>query len=211
MKLNWFKLAPYLVILILIGMLFFKGCGSAAPETFTVKVPEVSGEFKPEAPKYDPVPEIPYVIQWKDRTIKIPNPVNDSLLNAYTAAMAENDSLKQLLLYVDAIQLRTFTNTFEDDYLNLSIKGQVQGYLQYLKPEYTIKERSLEVESPETALRILAGFEFGANKQLTDFPIKLNLGMQNAKGNIFKASYMRLQGQDYYLGGYDFSILNIRK
>jgi hypothetical protein len=205
------QLLPYVIILVLSILLFFKGCGSKDPEVIKVKVPEVSGEFEPVPPEYVPTPEVPYVIEWKERRIEIPNPVNDSLLKAYRDAQAENDSLKQMLLFLDAIQLREFSNTFEDEYLKLTVSGQVQGKLNYIKPTYTIKSRTLEIEEPQTNLRLLAGFEIGANDKLSEFPLKLNLGMQNAKGNILKASWMRLNGENFYLGGYDFSILNLKK
>lgn len=208
---TWFKLAPYIIIAILAIILFFKGCGSKDPETIKVKVPEVTGEFEKQEPDYEPVPEIPYVIQWKERTIEIPNPVNDSLVKIYQQAMAENDSLKQMLLYLDAIQLRNFSNDFEDEYLKLTVSGQVQGKLKYIKPEYTIKERTVEVDDPETSLRFLAGFEFGANEGISTFPLKANLRMQNAKGNILSGSFMRLGDQNFYLVGFDFSILNIKR
>lgn len=208
MKLPWLKLTPWIVIAILLLILFFKGCGKEK-ESITVTFPEVKSEFPKQEPMYIPRPEIS-VIKLQGRDIPMQNPVNDSLLREFRKVIQERDSIKAILMYADLAQYRKFRNVFEDDHIKIVAEGEVLGYLGWLKPTYTIKERTIEQEIPKTSLRFLAGFELGANEAMDAFPLKLNLSMQNAKGNILSASFMRLNNENYYLGGYQFSILNLK-
>ena len=50
---------------------------------------------------------------------------------------------------------------------------------------------------------------FGLNKDLNQGIWKANVGFQNQKGNILNAGYMKINGQDYGVFDYNFSILKI--
>ena len=202
---NWHKLIPYIIIAVLAAVLWFKGCEK---ETIKVKVPEVIGDFEPQKPEYIIEKDTVYITKWKTKTntIEVPtkNPVNDSLVLAYQQAQ---DSLERFKQYLEAIQIRSFSNTFEDEYLDLTISGKVQGKLLSLKPDYKIKERTIETEAP-TNLRLLAGFEIGNSTLFNDFRYKVNIGLQNASGNIYRFGYAKenVIGHYFWLG-YDFSLL----
>jgi hypothetical protein len=198
------KYIPWITIAILLFVLWFKGC-SQEPTTVPVTIPEISGEFEPQEPIYikgkDSV-----ITRWETREIKTQNPVNDSLALAYQEV---KDSLERYKMYLTAIQIRDFSNTYEDEFVKFHLTGQVQGELNWIKPNYTIKERKIDVPVPQMKFRLLAGAEIGNNLLLNDFRWKANLGLQNAKGNIFRLGYGKEALQDYFYLGYDVSIFSI--
>jgi len=207
MKTNWIKLIPYVIIAILLFVLFFKRCGDRGSNT--IETPEIEGDFEEQEPIYITDTDTVYVTKWETLTdtieVKTNNPVNDSLAIAYQSA---KDSLERYKLYLSAIQIKTFKNTFEDEYLKLSLTGRVQGDLLGITPKYTIK--SQEIEVPETSLRFLIGGGIGNNLDFNDFTYRVNLGLQNAKGNIIRVGYSRIRSQDYIFLGYDVSIFEVR-
>ena len=202
MKTIWIKLIPYIVIAILLFVLLFKGCGDQGSTTITT--PEIGGDFEEQEPNYIKGKDS-IITKWKTKEIKTPNPVNDSLAIAYQSA---KDSLERYKLYLSAIQIKTFKNTFEDEYLKLSLTGRVQGDLLGVTPKYTIKSQKIEV--PETSLRFLIGGGIGNNLGFNDFTYRVNLGIQNGSGNIVRGGYSRMRGQDYIFIDYDFSLFELR-
>lgn len=184
MKINWSALFPYIVILILFGVIWFQGCER---ETVTVKVPEIVREF-------DTITEFVYLEhrdtvfvyedKWREIEVEIPNPVNQQLVDLYQSAQ---DSIGRLNIFIDAVMERQFQQTFEDDHLIGNVSGTVQGRLLGLTLDYTIKERT--IEAPGTRFRLLGGFNIGNSMELSQFRWKATLGLQNGQGNIFRLGY----------------------
>lgn len=207
----------YAIIALLTFLLFMEGCGEdPEPQIIEVEVPAVSGDFEPEKPVHEEGKDTT-IVKWKDKIVKVPNPINDSLAIAYQELSDSLDAteteLERYKMYLNAIQIRDFESHFEDDYLDLTISGKVQGEVKSIKPEYTIKEREAEttITPKQTALRVLGGFEVGNNTLFDDIWFKANLGLQNAKGDIWTVGWAKNNGKDYYFLGYDFSIWNIKK
>lgn len=207
MKVNWIKIIAFIVIAFLVFVFFFDRCGNQ--EGTTVKTPEIEGNFEEQEPIYIPTIDTVYVDRWETVTdtieIEVKNKVNDSLALAYKSA---KDSLERYKLFRNAIQIRTFKNTFEDEYLKLSLTGRVQGHLLGITPNYTIKPREIEVEG--VSLRFLVGGGIGNNLGFNDFTYRVNLGVQNGSGNIARMSYSRMRGQDYVFIDYDISLFEFR-
>ncbi len=82
-------------------------------------------------------------------------------------------------MYIDAIQLKRFDKTFENDNFKANVKGIVQGEVKELQLDYEIKK----VPEKVVKFRLLAGL--GIN---TD-AVNANLGFQNKKGSIFEVGY----------------------
>lgn len=194
--------------------LWFNGCsGNQKTETITkVTVPAVVGKFESKKPDHTPAEwpkkdqEKP-IIKWKDKEIRIENPVNIELVKQYVKA---KDSIERLNLYLKSIELKRFSSKFEDDNLLLDINGIVQGEVQEITPSYTIKEKTIPVliKQKETVFRLLGGLEIGNNIKLDDFGVKANLMFQNRKGNIFSSSFDT--SQTIWIG-YNFSIFDIKR
>ncbi|HET8885246.1 MAG TPA: hypothetical protein VFM70_02730 [Salinimicrobium sp.] len=215
MKLNPIYL--YITIAVLLAIIFFKGCDKEKDvQIIEVEVPAVSGKFDPEKPKHEDAMD-PVEVKWKNRFIKVANPVNDSLASAYRELKEKYTSdsleLERYKMYLEAIQIRQFSQTFEDDYLTANISGEVQGDVRSVGFDYTIKPRKIKAEVPikETVFRLLVGAEIGNNTELSDFNYKLNIGLQNVNGDIFRGGYARQFSTDYIWVGYDHSLFRIRK
>lgn len=207
------KAKKYLGWIILAIYLFFQGCNkSEIPDT----TKPINRSFKPVKPNNTNLGSIDTIIltnfvKSKPIIVYKNNEVNKELAEenynlqmAYTNA---SDSIERLKLYINAIQLKSFEKTFEDDYLKADIKGISQGEVKEIGLNYTIKPQHI----PETKFRLLLGGGFGINKELNQGVYKINAGYQNRKGNILRASYMKIGNQTFGLAEYDFSIWNRKK
>lgn len=198
------------IAVIILGLiLFLKCCGEDQEET--IIIPEKKGSFETEKPKYVDR-DTTYIIKWYSDTIpdsiEIPNPVNDSLITQY---LNVKDSLDRFKLYIEAIQIRRFSNIFEDSLLKLTINGEVQGQLLSIQPDYTIKEQLVKHNPKETVLRIFLGGEVETNENLDKNDYSLNLSLQNRKKAIYGFGYARQHGENYFKVRYDHPIFELKK
>ena len=196
----------YLTIAVLLFIVWSKSCNKepAPPIKKEITVPEVRAKLEPQTPIYIKSPEKPARIKWKaGKTIEVENPVNLDLVEAFKAA---KDSLEQFKLYIAAIQIRSFANTFNDSNLTLTIEGKVRGSLISLEPTYTIKRRSLEIPNEKVVFRLLLGAAIQNNLNFDDFRYNLNAGFQNRNGNIIRFGYARQYDNNYFMLGYDLNI-----
>jgi len=205
------EFVKYLGWILLFIVLWFRGCSGTTPSPQIAKVivPEVKGKFEAKKPINVPIGQKVS----KGETVYKENPINPKLL-------AENEKLKQdfakasdsikKLQFAKAIQLNEFSSTFEDDNLLLNINGIVQGEVKEITPNYTIKEKKVEVQvkPKETVFRLLGGMELGNNTKLDGFAAKANMMLQNKKGNIISGSFDT--NQNIWIG-YNFSIFDIKR
>lgn len=119
-------------------------CSHTEPQAVQVNIPEVKGGFKKQPPAY--ADERPTVVKWDTVKFSIQNPVNDSLVRAYQMA---TDSLARMQMYLEAVQVREFTNEYSDSLVNISALGEVQGKLNWLELNYTLKPRTVTVDIPQ--------------------------------------------------------------
>lgn len=136
------------------------------PGKEVIKVPAIVNELSPQPITYlEPSGETIKII-WRDRVIERKNPVNDSLLNAYkdleNKYQDKELELERAQMYIDAITIREFENIYEDEHLKLTLSGEVQGRLKWIKPTYEIKEREIEVKKRlGIDISIYAGYGLG--------------------------------------------------
>ena len=177
-------------------------------------VPEVKGTFNAKKPVNEPVTK-PSFSQRKenDKTIYKENPIDKKLIAENEKLKKDfakaNDSIKQLS-FNKAIQLNKFSSKFEDENLTLNINGIVQGEVKEITPNYTIKEKKIEVpvKIKETFLRVLVGADIEYKPGYIRPIFKANLMLQGKKGNIISFGYDNFQN---YYAGYNVSILNLKK
>jgi len=214
------KAKKYLGWIILAIYLLLKGCvGSGTPEA---PPKPITGTFKVVKPTHIPLTK--EVVA--ERTRKGPENSTSfidketqkyykDLENRLSEMAKENDSLKKNFAtlpedlqnkeYEKAIQLNIFDKKFEDKNLKASFTGVVQGEIKEVKFTYEI------APLPETNFRLLLGGGVGINKDLNQGVYKINAGYQNKKGNIWRASYMKIGDQTFGIAEYDFSIWNHKK
>lgn len=150
----------------------------------TIEVPEKTGSFLPLV--LEDVEKVKDSIVYEDRIVYLENEVNKELTEKYLQAVKERDSLEQLNLYLSAIQIRTYNETFEDDHIKLSMELETTGYLNYITPEYVIKSYSLTAERTEDIKRsIYYGMTINNDLTLTNINILGNIGIKNKKEDLF--------------------------
>lgn len=189
---------PYIVIGILLLILWQGGCER---EERIVKVPEVVKEF-------DTITEIQYLpsdtvylTRWESVEIETQNPVNAELVEQYQQA---KDSIARLTMYLNAIQERNFSETFDDEFATVQVSGRVRGELLSLSGGYTLKEREVSIREGKR-FRLLGGFNIGNNTNLSQFSWKATTGLQNASGDIITLGY---DSNEVIWLGYSFSLLS---
>ena len=202
-NIDWVKITCYGIILVLTIILATGSCSHPKLQIITVKVPEIQGSFEPQ---------VPTVINSRD-TLYLKNPINSQLISENKKLKQDftkaNDSIKKLL-FAKAVKLSAFHSKFEDENIKMNINGIVQGEVKEITPNYTIKEKKVEVQiqAKETVFRLLAGAEIGDNTALNAFTAKANLLFQNRKGNMLSIGY---DTDKRIWIGYNFSILNLKK
>jgi hypothetical protein len=208
------------VVLAIMIILWFKGCGGDGDKVITIKTPEVKGTFAPVKPEHKVI-DTNHIVNvnkkvfgqnlskkelafWKteaERLFKENQEMDQAFMNA-------NDSLQQII-YSQAIRLNTFNHKFDNDTISATVKGIVRGEIQSIKLDYKIKPRTIEVpKQKEVVFRMLGGVEMGATKEIDKFNVKVSAGFQNRKGNII--SIGADTDQRFYLG-YNFSIFSIKR
>lgn len=188
--------------LLLLLFLLPRNCGKIETQIEYVKVPVKEGSFV----DYKPTPiDLPnYIFVNEKDTIETENPLNKELEQKYIQAQKERDSFKLKVLYFEAIQIRKYRKTFEDDNITVNVFASTTGTLDTLNVYYKTKEDSIKLKQP--VFRLLAGPELQLhNNQL--FPAA-SIGIQNKKGNIFEGSYNT--NGDFSIG-YKHNIWTIKK
>ena len=207
----------YLGWILLILLLFFRGCGASVPGT-SVTIPAITKT-------------LPADTIVKHETIKIPKWYKDTKTEKkYLKDISEaeeriiayqeeidnmqsefqwGDSIKQAELYRLATELKKFESNFEDENLKLTINGIIGGnQVKEMTPTYTIKAKKIDVPQKQVKFRMLVGGGLG-NSLTFDKPLfNGNVGFQNAKGNVLRFSF---DTEQRIMVGYDFSLFKISK
>ena len=194
------KTNPRLIIGIVVGLIiasFFLGrCSRIRPIQeieMPVIVPAKSGEFKsPDILVPIETKEVTKIL-YKDSIMYVPT-VNQDLVDAYIKTLEENDKLKSLNLYTDAIKINKYETVFDNKDLKLTVKSTVEGKLLELSPEYTIKEQNIivPIKIPEPKKQVFAmnvGAVINTTKDLSKIDPAVQLQLVNKKGSILSASY----------------------
>ena len=208
----------YLGWILLILLLFFRGCGASVPGTTKVTIPAITKT-------------LPADTIVKHETIKIPKWYKDTKTEKkYLKDLTEaeqriiayqeeidnmqsefqwSDSIKQAEMFRLATELKKFESNFEDENLKLTINGIIGGnQVKEMTPTYTIKAKKIDVPQKQVKFRMLVGGGLG-NSLTFDKPIfNANVGFQNKKGNILTIGY---DTETRILLGYNFSIFKIDK
>ncbi len=200
--------------------LFFRGCGNSANPVDTDKViiPAVTKSLPTdtgienipiEVPKWyrDKTTENKYLKDLSEAEQRI-LAYQEEIDNMQSEFMW-SDSIKKAELYRLATELKSFESQFEDENLKLTINGIIAGNeVKEITPNYTIKERRIDVPIKQVKFRMLVGGGLG-NSITFDKPLfNANVGFQNAKGNIIRFSF---DTEKRIMIGYDFSLFKIQK
>ncbi len=184
-------LIPYGIIAILV--IYILMTGKTEPEV--IHIPAQENEFTVE----NPVPEVRIDTIYKDSIQKVEieklvykeNPVNEELLAKYKQAMTENDSLKQLKLYSEAVTERNYKQVFEDSGQTITVNSEVIGTLKLQSLKYNIKPKTIIVPAAiKKPSFFVGGFTYMDFDELGAPVVGCNIGFMNKeKKKIFTFGY----------------------
>ena len=208
----------YLGWILLILLLFFRGCGNSETGTTSVTIPAITKTLPADTIVKHQVLEVKKMVRDRKTENKYLKDISEAeqRIIAYQEEIDNmqsefmwGDSIKQAELYRLATELKSFETELEDEYLKLKINGIIAGNeVKEITPTYTIKKREVNVPKKETKFRMLGGVGIG-NTLMFNKPIfNANVGFQNKKGNILTIGY---DTETRILLGYNFSIFKIDK
>ena len=208
------KLILYSTIVFLLVFIFIqRGCTAQTIHNTTkqkVIVPEKKGEFKNPTAIINIKGKKDSIV-WKNKIIRTENPFNKKLAEDFILSQKENDSLKSLKLYLDAIEEVDGTYVFDNKDLKLEVYTKTRGEILEIIPKYTIKEREeiVQVKEKRTVFALYAGAGLNTTTTLEKLTPEVNLGFQNKKGSILTFKYGIT---DKSVGvGYSLRIKNYKK
>lgn len=115
------------------------------------------------------------------KIIPVENPLNDSLLANYKQAMKENDSLKQLALYKEAITERIYEERFEDTIQTIIVETEVVGTMKSQFVKYNTRPKTIIVEHEE--IKKISLYAGGFVSDINEPALGLNLNLLNREKN----------------------------
>jgi hypothetical protein len=202
-KINLLDVFVWLGWVLLFGVLFFKGCN---PELQTAeKIKVVTKEIKGSIVTKEKVINIPIVRTLKD-TAGTGYYVNqiDKLFeenNKMQNEFLKMDSLAKIQAYNKAIEINAFKQTFDDNYINAQVTGEVMGNVKQMRLDYTIKPQELKVDAPKPKNNLYLGVNVANSLQLNKPLFSAGIGIKNKRGNMINASFdtEKRIGIGYYL------------
>lgn len=181
------NLTLVIAVSIAIGFLIAKSCEKKQIEYITT--PAKSGAYKTDKTEYIGL-EIPVEVpKWYKDTkteneLKLELAEREHRLEAYkneTNFLIDEflhaDSLSKELLYSKSIELKQFSNVFDDSLITIHNVGTLRGELKDLSTYYLIKPAKVPVKIKDTKfiLSVGAGADFNENKPV----VKFGAGYQN--------------------------------
>jgi hypothetical protein len=183
------KLFPYALFLAALLYIFlYRGCGNDKKQEVTISIPAVVGSFNKKELKfikYDTI--FQDTIVYKDKKVVVENPVNTKLAEDYLKA---KDSLAKMKLFLSAIEIRRYKETFDDKDVTITVEAETTGKLNWVKPTYIVKEKKITttVEIKKPFLRVYGGGGLGTNVELNKFNAFGQIGLQNKSDDILTFS-----------------------
>lgn len=202
-----------LLLLISISLNFIqRGCSSpnkvSTPIVVKIKTPEIKGKI--EKSKITIISTPKNKIIYKDKQVIVENPITQKLLNSY---IKENDSLKRLKMYGEAITEHIQINTFENEDLKANVTSKTQGKLLDIQlTDYILKSKELPITLPppkETKFAVYTGGGLYYNSLDSKLGYKIDVGFQNKKGDLLEAGYNPFDKTVFI--GYKVRLINIKK
>lgn len=187
-RINWIRLLPWIAV-VLMG-LYIAVFERKADES--VIVPPVSGGVVIDNPT--PINEVVHDTVTKDsivyrpKIVQVQNPTNTELIARFKAAQAENDSLRELLMYKSAVKNREYLEQLNDSNVVISVRSYVQGKLLRQGISYVTKEKKIAVRQNKQHLSVYAGGGLGSDGKRLDAIGGVSV-VDNKKGRIYSLDF----------------------
>lgn len=215
------KYSIYLLLIISISFNFIqRSCSNKKTVTITrtIKSPEIKGTILESNIQYlnnnsNTIKYNSKLTYPEDKLAVVNNENTQRQLDLY---IKENDSLKRLKMYGDAITVHEQINIFENDDLKAEIKSKTEGKLLNISlTNYIIKSRELPIEitqetPKETKFALYAGGGLYYSGEDQKLRYKAGISFQNKKGDLLSLE-SDLKKQPTIFLDYKFRILNYKK
>ena len=201
---------PIIIIVLLFVIFLQRSCNNKqlpSIQNQEVTVPSQQGSFSPLKPVKIHDTIVKDSIVFKNKIISVTNPLDKELVINYLKA---KDSIDRLNLFINAVKINKYKENFDNKDISLTIEAETTGTLNYIKPTYIIKEKTIDVpvKIKQTVFAIYTGVETYNNTLLNNFGVKIDLGIQNKKGDIYTAGFDT--NNNIYIG-YKLRLINIKK
>lgn len=185
---------------ILIGLLIFslflqRSCSNKTSKVKTVV--QYDTIFKPSETKTKIVTKYKNI---KGEDVLIPGKIDTVEVKVFEKA---TDSV-QFKMFTNATKIRSYTTEFNDSVADVSVYTETKGELLKIVPTVKVKQ----VKAKEIVFAMYGGIEVYNNLQLSNPGIKVDIGIQNKKGDIFTGGYDI--NQNIYIG-FKKQIFTIKK
>lgn len=188
------KLILYSTIVFLVVFIFIQRSCTAQTIQNTTKQKVWTKEKKGEFPSVTAIIKESNKkdsIVYRNKVVKTENPFNKKLAEDFIASQKENDSLKALKLYLNAIEEKEKTYTFDNKDVTIEVYTKTRGDILKITPKYTLKsvEHEVEVLQKETVFAAFAGVGLETTTTLERLTPEVSVGFQNKKGTVLLFKY----------------------
>lgn len=87
-------------------------------------------------------------------TVRIKEPLNDTLVRAY---LAQKDSLSRLNNFIDATRQRDYVELLEDSLQTITVQTRVNGFMREQVIEYKTKKQDIKIQVPHNSKGLYLG------------------------------------------------------
>jgi len=208
----YFKKMVYPIIIIFLLFIIFiqRGCEDnklPSKEAKEIIIPAKKGSFTSVKPIKIHDTIIKDSIVFKNKKIILTNPVDKKLVLQYLEA---KDSISKLKILINSVKINKYSTKFNNEDIDLTIDTETTGTLNSIKPAYIIKEKKVDVpvKTLNSVFALYTGVEIYNNKNLNNPGAKIDLGIQNKKGDIYSLGF---DTNKNFFVGYKLRIINIKK
>lgn len=137
--------------------------------------------------------------------VKVKNPVNTELLSKYEKAIQENDSLKQIELFKEAITERTYTEYLEDSVQTITVDSKVIGVLKRQTISYITKVKKVTLKPVKLKPSLFIGAFLSVPVDIqTPSNIGVNITLMNKTKNKYYS--IGIDNKKYIYIGVNFKL-----
>jgi hypothetical protein len=190
-KINLVDIFQWFGWILLLGVLFFRGCNPEPQfaEKIKIQTKEIKGDaiiktnivHVPITKKVSDTAGVGFYVSQIDKLFEENNRMQMEFLKM--------DSLQQIEAYNKAIEINAFKQSFNDDYINAQVSGEVSGKIHAMKFDYTIKPQTMEVDLPKVRNHLYLGVNVANSLPLNKPLFGASIGMQNKKSNILSIGF----------------------
>ncbi|WP_396195942.1 hypothetical protein [Flavobacterium sp.] len=190
-KINLVDIFQWFGWILLLGVLFFRGCNPEPKiaEKIKIQTKEIKGKaiiktnvvHVPITKKVSDTAGVGFYVSQIDKLFEENNRMQMEFLKM--------DSLQQIEAYNKAIEINAFKERFQDNNIDAYVSGEVVGKIKQMRFDYVIKAQNIEVDLPKVKNKYFVVFGVSNNSQFNAPLFNASIGIQNKKSNILSIGF----------------------